>query len=244
MNRKSSIVVRSLVAMTFASGPVISADAGLIKIVHLDCAQWHARLARLAYRKEHPLPRQTHRFAAHHHRPRIHFVCDCKDGSVGDADTAAVATPDDVGVGGGVNALLGGGASSAGDQSLLSSPGGSSGQTNSGASSNASSESGSGGSGSAADSNSFPSLLASRPSGLLNPAYWPAKRISFIPHLPSGPSQPLVSPPGRSASAPEPSTWLLVGLGAAAVLGLKRRRAGPATEANGLPGARRSTQPA
>lgn len=242
MNRKSAIVLRSLVAMTFASGPVVTADAGLIRIVHLDCAQWHARLARLAYRKDHPLPQQTHHFVGGHHRPRIHFVCDCKDGSADAAEAADVAAPDEVGDGGGVTALLGGASS----QPFLSIPGGSSGQTSSAASSGASSEAASGGFGSTADSNSYASTPSIDPGGVdpYDPTPLSPNVIPFNPsppaHFPSGPLLPPVDPPHPIPGAPEPATWLLFGLGAAVVLGVKRRRDGAALRAMGSPGARRS----
>ena len=85
MNRKVSIVIALLVATTVAGALTAPAEAALVKIIHLDCAQWHARLALLAKRKAHPRPPGAHHFAGRRHRVRIHFVCDCKDGAADDS---------------------------------------------------------------------------------------------------------------------------------------------------------------
>ncbi len=85
MNRKVSIVISLLVAATFAGALIAPAEAALVKIIHLDCAQWHARLALLAKRKAHPRPPGAHHFAGRRHRVRIHFVCDCRDGAADDS---------------------------------------------------------------------------------------------------------------------------------------------------------------
>ena len=120
MNRKVSIVISLLVATTLAGAWTAPAEAALVKIVHLDCAQWHARLALLAKRKAHPRPPGAHHFAGRRHHVRIHFVCDCKDGA---ADDSAL---DDLPGGDGPAGGLAGGARDPSAFSVLGSSSGSS----------------------------------------------------------------------------------------------------------------------
>ena len=96
MHSKASIFVRSLTALCFALAAALGAHAAEVRIVHLDCEQWHARQALLAYRAAHPIPHVRHRFGPRR-GPRIHYVCDCVDGSdesgdasIGDAGMASL----------------------------------------------------------------------------------------------------------------------------------------------------------
>ena len=251
---KPALFVRLFVAIAFASAFVPAADAGLVKIVHLNCAEWHARQALLASRREHPLPQRAFHLAGHRPGPRIHFVCDCDDGSA-DAGAADSASPDDLAGGGGtIDAALGDSGRGSADQPFPSPSGGSSGSSGSfgwaASSSSGSSGGGSAGAGAASDPIAFAASLPwgrsdpsypSDPSSPLDPAgpghFDPADPGSpdLFPHTPNrpgpfdpGPFSPVSDPAhGPIPSAPEPSTWLLFGLGAAAVLALKRR-GGPA----------------
>ncbi len=226
------------------------AAAALVKIVHLDCAQWHARLALLAKRKAHPRPPGAHHFAGRRHRVRIHFVCDCKEGA---ADDSAL---DDLSAGGGPAAGPAGG--DARDPSTFSVLGSSSGSSAAfgwpAFSSSGASGAGAGGSAPDTGPGAWPSPIASDGSGPLPPddvsPFDPANPPSPTLPLPPGPNPPGPTPSGPfppldpttrpSVAAPEPSTWLLFGLGAAVVLGVMRRRDGAALRAMGSPGARRS----
>jgi hypothetical protein len=234
MNRKPSIVVRSLVAIAFATASVDIADAAVIKIVRLNCAEWHARLALLDYRKEHPQPRRTHYAVGHSSRPHIHFVCDCKDGSADEGDARDGSSTDDSD--GGVSALLGEAARGSDDQPLLSVPGTSS--SSAGSPDSLASVSGgswgatSGGAWSIPNFPSFGSPISPyAPGPLFHPTNAPSDPLPPDP-TPTGPFPPSPdpdpTPPGPIQAAPEPSTWLLFGLGIAAALGLKRRRDGRA----------------
>ncbi len=222
MNRKVSIVISLLVATTLAGALTAPAEAALVKIVHLDCAQWHARLALLAKRKAHPRPPGAHHFAGRRHRVRIHFVCDCKDGA---ADDSAL---DDLPGDGGPAAGPAGGARDPSALSVLGSSSGSSAAFGLPAfSSGAALGAGAGGSEPDPGPGSPLSPIASDGSGPLPPGdvspFNPANPPSPAP-TPSGPL-PALDPTTRPiAAAPEPSTWLLFGLGAAVVLAMKRRR--------------------
>lgn len=218
MNRKVSIVIALLVATTVAGALTAPAEAALVKIIHLDCAQWHARLALLAKRKAHPRPPGAHHFAGRRHRVRIHFVCDCKDGA---ADNSAVDDlPGDGGPAGGARdpstfSVLG---SSSGSSAAFGWPAFSSG---------AALGAGAGGSEPDLGPGASPSPIASNGSDPLPPGdgtpFDPADPPSPTP-TPLGPFPPLdPTTPPIASNVPEPSTWLLFGLGAAIVLAMKRR---------------------
>ena len=217
----ASIVVRSLVALTLASGLMAPAEAALVKIVHLDCAQWHARLALLADRKAHPHPQSARHFAGRPHRVRIHFVCDCKDGATDD-------TPLDDVLGGGraSGGSSGGGAQDLSAISVLGSSSGSSAAFGGPASSGDASGAGAGGSGPGPDSGSWLPPIALGPPGPVPPDLGGPFNP---PDPPSGPFPP-PDPTRPILAVPEPSTWLLFGLGAAAMLVMKRR-----SDASGRP---------
>ncbi len=209
------------------------AAAALVKIVHLDCAQWHARLALLAKRKAHPRPPGAHHFAGRRHRVRIHFVCDCKEGA---ADDSAL---DDLSAGGGPAAGPAGG--DARDPSTFFVLGSSSGSSAAfgwpAFSSSGASGAGAGGSAPDTGPGAWPSPIASDGSGPLPPddvsPFDPANPPSPTLPLPPGPNPPGPTPLGPFppldpttrpiAAAPEPSTWLLFGLAAAALFAMKRR---------------------
>ncbi len=211
MNRKASIVLRSLVALTIVSGLMAPAKAALVRIVHLDCAQWHARLALLADRKAHPHPQNARHFAGRRHRVRIHFVCDCKDGAAEE-----FASEDDLG--GGAPGGLSGAPESYGASafSILGSSSGSSTAFGGAASFAATSGAAAGGSGSGSVPGSWLPPIALGPVG-------PGGVGPFDPTNPPSGSFPPLDPTQPIPAVPEPSTWLLFGLAAAALLAMKRR---------------------
>ena len=222
MNRKVSIVISLLVATTFTGALMTPADAALVKIIHLDCAQWHARLALLAKRRAHPLPPGAHHFAGRRHRVRIHFVCDCKDGA---ADDSAVA--DLPGSDGPPGGLAVGGARDPSTFSVLGSSSGSSAAFGWPANSGAASGAGAG-AGSEPDPgpSAWPSPIVSNGSDPLPPGevspFDPANPPPPTP-TPSGPFPPPDPTTPPIPAVPEPSTWLLFGLGAAVLFAMKRR---------------------
>jgi hypothetical protein len=209
---RASIVVRTLLALTFACRPIV-ADAGLIRIVHLDCDQWRARQHMLAHRKAHPIGRHALRA----NRVRIHYVCDCEDGAegvsptdgdgegaaIGSAQRAASNGADILGLS--FAASLGGSGSTGSFAGVLGGVGGPSGNSSA--------------------NTAFPWI----PSDPLNP-YPTTPSVPPVPSFPPAPSPVPVdpTPPGPVQAVPEPSTWLLLGLGSALLFGLKRRTNGTA----------------
>ncbi len=259
---RTAIAACSLAALTMAAGSP-GAEAEQIRIIHLNCKQWHARQALLAARAARPHPvthHAIHRFRPRH-GPRIHFVCDCVDG----ADVGELGGDSTDSLGGGALPVSSG-AGGAGDFGQFFAAAGSPGGGFYAAGGSGSAGVNGGGSG---GGYGIPSFLqgfsssggSSTPSGGLptspgGPSFSGGSLPSGDPSSPSDPSfsgdpsspgdpsssgdpsspggdptsdQPSPFPPwqpdpGPLPAAPEPSTWVLFGLGAGALAGLKRRK--------------------
>ena len=187
-----------------------AAQADQIRIVHLDCEQWRARQALLAAWAARPHPPRVR--PAHHsfHRPRVrvHYVCDCVEDGGGGGGGAAYNKG---GVSGGGAAYSIGGVSGGGAPFQTTGDGFFAGGG----------WSGGGGSGGGATFPGFGGSTPTTPDG-------PVSVLPLDPGLPPilKPDPPPIDPgPIQPPAVPEPATWLLAGLGAAALAALRLRRA-------------------